>query len=154
MNCCSETDTEGDDYLSHPNTFSGKRSNSNSNISESLAAPQVLDVGDVPLISLQSPKSSTKTKIVNVEECNISRKNNVLPKSSSRSTRNQQIVTSRKRGRLVLSDDEADSNDEDESLRGRFCTQLVEDGTSDECRFFKLFYLDKQAFYLLLRLRS
>ncbi|GKU95150.1 hypothetical protein SLEP1_g8546 [Rubroshorea leprosula] len=132
MDCCSETDTEGDDYLSYPNALSGKRSNSNSNISESLAAPQDLNAGDVPLISLLSPKGSTKTKTANVEECNISRKSNVLPKCSSRSTSNQQIVTSRKRGRLVLSDDEADSHDEDESLRGRLCMQLVEDGTSNE----------------------
>ncbi|RVW85361.1 Protein TONSOKU [Vitis vinifera] len=102
--CCSETDTEGDDCLSNSRSdpsCSVKKGKSKSDRGEFK--------DDVPLISLlQSNKKLPKRNIAHVDE--------VLPtgashKSSSTSTSNQQTV-GHKRVRVVLSDDESEMQDE------------------------------------------
>ncbi|XP_034683390.1 protein TONSOKU [Vitis riparia] len=102
--CCSETDTEGDDC------FSNSRSDPSCSVKKGKSKSDRGEFkDDVPLISLlQSNKKLPKRNIAHVDE--------VLPtgashKSSSTSTSNQQTV-GRKRIRVVLSDDEGEMQDE------------------------------------------
>lgn len=139
--CCSETDTEGDDCLSNgrPNvSCSPNVSKSSSARSKSLAGVEELN-DDVPLISLlQSSKHSPKKKTARAENLNTS--SNLIEASanclSKTTSCNQQTVVGRKRVRVVLSDDEDEMHDEVDCSKGRLNRCLVEDiATSDECAF-------------------
>lgn len=132
---CSETDTE-DDCMSDQNAFPWKRSKSNSNNSESSAGIEDVDFDNVPLVSLRrSTKSSTNSKVASVEECDTyAKKNDFLQKNLSRSANNHQAVSSRKRGRLVLSDDESDMHDEEETPKRKLHNHPVDDATTNQCK--------------------
>ncbi|XP_017977769.1 PREDICTED: protein TONSOKU isoform X1 [Theobroma cacao] len=135
MDCCSETDTEGDDHCSDnmSNAYSGVMSKSNSNKSASLAASGELN-DDLPLISLIRPsKRSSKTETAPSGKYNISTEpDEAFPSSLSKSTRNQQTVVGRKRVRVVLSDDEGDMHDEVEGSAGRLHECPVNVAASNE----------------------
>ncbi|XP_062147613.1 protein TONSOKU [Alnus glutinosa] len=108
--CCSETDTEGNDHFSESRSnarCSQDMSKSNSSRLKSVAGVEELN-DDVPLISLlRSSKDSPKTEAAQLGKHNIfTRPTKVSPKSVSKSTSNQQTVVGRKRVRLILSDDE------------------------------------------------
>ncbi|XP_022741653.1 protein TONSOKU-like [Durio zibethinus] len=133
--CCSETDTDGDDDCSDnmSNAYLEVMSKFNSNRSASLAASGELD-DDLPLISLIRPsKRSPKNKTAHTGKYNISiEPDGAFPKSLSKSTSNQQTVVSRKRVRLVLSDDEGDMHDEVESSARRLHKRSVGVAASDD----------------------
>ncbi|GMY12399.1 protein TONSOKU isoform X1 [Fagus crenata] len=121
--CCSETYTEGNNHLSESRSdacCSPEISKLNSSRSNSVASVEGLD-DDVPLISLLwSSKNSPKMKAAQLEKHNISiQPIKVLPKSLSTSTNNPQTGVSRKRVRVILSDDESEVPDEVERLKGR-----------------------------------
>ncbi|KAK8271273.1 hypothetical protein V6Z12_D11G252100 [Gossypium hirsutum] len=107
--CCSETDTEGDDHCSDDMSSACLEvlRKSGSNGSVPLAASGESN-DDLPLISLIRPsKKSPKDKTTDTANNNISKEpDETSPKSLSKSTSNQQTVVGRKRVRLVLSDDE------------------------------------------------
>lgn len=125
--CCSETDTEGDDYLS----------NSRSSAKKAKPKPDHEYIeDDLPLISLlQSNQKLRKQNMAHLEEVQPT---GVSHKSSSTSTSNQQTV-SRKRLRVVLSDDEGEMRDEvacSNFAGGRPHQCTVENiGAADECKF-------------------
>ena len=125
--CCSETDTEGDDCLS----------NSRSSVKKAKTKPDHEEFeDDVPLISLlQKNQKLPKQNVVRVDEVQPT---GASRKSSSTSTSDQQTV-SRKRVRVVLSDDEGEIQDEvacSNFERGRLRKCPVEDvGATDECKF-------------------
>jgi hypothetical protein len=138
--CCSETDTEGNDHFSESSRSSARcsqdMSKSNSSRLKSVASVEELS-DDVPLISLlQSNKDSPKTEAAQLEKHNIfTRTTKASPKSVSKSTSNQQTV-GRKRVRLILSDDENDMPNEVVCSKGRPDRGPVEAvATSDECGF-------------------
>ena len=145
--CCSETYTEGNNHLSESRSdacCSPEISKLNSSRSNSVASVEGLD-DDVPLISLlRSSKNSPKMKAAQLEKHNISiQPIKVLPKSLSTSTNNPQTGVSRKRVRVILSDDESEVPDEVERLKGRPDKCPVEVvATSDECRFKLICALD------------
>lgn len=137
--CCSETDTEGNDHKSDSRSSaccSLDLVKSRSSRSKTLAGVEVEELNDdLPLISfLQSSKSSPKMKTPYVEKQNISSKpTEASPRSLSKSTNS---IVSRKRIRVVLSDDEGEMDDELECLKGRVHKCPVEAvATSDECEF-------------------
>ena len=134
--CCSETDTEGDDHCSNnmSNASLEMISESSSNRSASLAASGELN-DDLPLISLIRPsKRSPKNKTAHTRKYNISiEPDENFPKSLSKSTSNQQTVVGRKRVRVVLSDDEGDMHDEVECSARRLHKRSVDVAASDEC---------------------
>ncbi|KAK4840892.1 hypothetical protein QYF36_020698 [Acer negundo] len=134
--CCSETDTEGNDHKSDSRSSaccSLDLVKSRSSRSKTLAGVEVEEFNnDLPLISfLQSSKSSPKMKMPYVEKQNISSKRTeASPRSLSKSTNS---IVSRKRIRVVLSDDEGEMDDEFECLKGRVHKCPVEAvATSDE----------------------
>ncbi|KAK1587587.1 hypothetical protein Q3G72_014471 [Acer saccharum] len=134
--CCSETDTEGNDHKSDSRSSaccSLDPVKSRSSRSKTLAGVEVEELNDdLPLISfLQSSKSSPKMKTPYVEKQNISSKpTEASPRSLSKSTNS---IVSRKRIRVVLSDDEGEMDDELECLKGRVHKCPVEAvATSDE----------------------
>ncbi|XVE86577.1 hypothetical protein DITRI_Ditri18aG0044600 [Diplodiscus trichospermus] len=134
--CCSETDTEGDDHCSDnvSNLYLEVMSKSNSNRSASLAASGELN-DDLPLISLIRPRQrSPKNKTAHKGKYNISiEPDDTCSKSLSKLTSNQQTVVGRKRVRLVLSDDEGDMHDEVECSGRRLHKYSVVDvAASDE----------------------
>ncbi|XVF61874.1 hypothetical protein PTKIN_Ptkin08bG0169300 [Pterospermum kingtungense] len=124
--CCSETDTGGDDHCLD------NMSNA-SNRSTSLTSSAELN-DDIPLISLIRPsKRSSKNKTSHTEKNNISiDPDESFPKSLSKSKGNQQTVVGRKRVRLVLSDDESDVHDEVECSERRLHKRTVDVATSDD----------------------
>jgi hypothetical protein len=141
--CCSETDTEGNDHFSESRSnarCSQDMSKSNSSRLKSVAGVEELN-DDVPLISLlRSSKDSPKTEAAQLGKHNIfTRPTKVSPKSVSKSTSNQQTVVGRKRVRLILSDDENEMPNEVVCSKVRSDRWPVEAvATSDECGF-KLF---------------
>ncbi|KAK3211640.1 hypothetical protein Dsin_016346 [Dipteronia sinensis] len=134
--CCSETDTEGNDQKSDSRSSaccSLDLVKSRSSTSKTLAGVEVEELNDdLPLISfLQSSKSSPKMKTPYIEKQNISSKpTEASPRSLSKSTNS---IVGRKRIRVVLSDDEGEMDDELECLKGRVHKCPVEAvATSDE----------------------
>ncbi|KAL5752076.1 hypothetical protein ACOSQ2_022583 [Xanthoceras sorbifolium] len=134
--CCSETDTEGNDHKSESRSsacYSPELIKSRSSGSKALAGLEVEELkDDLPLISfLQSSKSSSKMKMPCMEKQNISSKPiEASPRSSSKLTNS---VVSRKRIRVVLSDDECEMDDELACSEGRFHKCPVEAvASSDE----------------------
>lgn len=123
--CCSETETEGDDQLSNSISSEGcsqKISNSkNSNRSTRCTKIEEVKDDDVPLISLlPTSKKNSHRKISEIKS--LSKSSTEVPgKSLWKSTVNQQKVVGRKRVRVIVSDDEGETNDEDVA-------------TSDECK--------------------
>ncbi|KAK8524900.1 hypothetical protein V6N12_029752 [Hibiscus sabdariffa] len=113
--CCSETDTEGDDNFSDdmPNTYMEASCRSSSKRSVPLAASGESN-DDLPLISLiRSRKRSPKSKTAHTVNKNISMElDETFSKGLSKPTSNQQTIVGRKRVRLVLSDDEGDMPDD------------------------------------------
>ncbi|XP_071722199.1 LOW QUALITY PROTEIN: protein TONSOKU [Rutidosis leptorrhynchoides] len=138
--CCSETDTEGDDNLSaykSRGSYQAEMSKSTSGRANSFDCVEDLNV-DVPLIFLkQSGKNSQKTKTAVLEQCTASAKpTESSPQSLTKPTSSQQTVIGRKRVRVVLSDDEADSLDEVEHRNGELHKHPAECvATSNECGF-------------------
>ncbi|KAK2656121.1 hypothetical protein Ddye_009173 [Dipteronia dyeriana] len=134
--CCSETDTEGNDHQSDSRSSaccSLDLVKSRSRRSKTLAGLEVEELNDdLPLISfLQSSKSSPKMKTPYVEKQNISSKpTESSPRSLSKSSNS---IVGRKRIRVILSDDEDEMDDELECLKGRVHKCPVEAvATSDE----------------------
>lgn len=138
---CSETDSEEDTRASYDRPskcFSPEASKSNSSSSKSLSDVEESN-DDVPLISLLwSAKRSSKIETTYIGSQNNSTKPaEFSPKCLSKSNSDQQTIVSRKRLRVILSDDEDDMQDEVESLRGRSLNNPVKDvPKSNECRFF------------------
>ncbi|KAJ6991180.1 hypothetical protein NC653_019397 [Populus alba x Populus x berolinensis] len=121
--CCSETDTEGDDHLSdcRSNASCSQEINkSGSTRSKSLAGAEGLN-DDLPLISLlRSHKNSPRTKSTQEEMHNTSTwPTEASPKCFSKTASDQQTVLSRKRIRIVLSDDEDEMHDKVDCSRER-----------------------------------
>lgn len=135
MERCSETDTE-DDCISDFNAFPRERSKSSSKDSESSPGFEDVDSDNVPLISLRrSTKNSTYTKVASVEECDVSvKENEVLQKNLAKSENKHQAVPSRKRCRLVISDDEDDMHIEEEISKGKLHNDPVDDATTEQCK--------------------
>ncbi|XP_042971160.1 protein TONSOKU-like isoform X1 [Carya illinoinensis] len=120
--CCSETDTEGNDHLSESRYNAcclPEMSKWNSSRSKSEASVEELN-DDVPLISLIGyGRNSPKMKSAQSGKQNIcTQPTKVLPKSLSESTRDQQTVVGRKRVRVILSDDESEEPDEVKCSKG------------------------------------
>ncbi|KAJ6419255.1 hypothetical protein OIU84_029382 [Salix udensis] len=121
--CCSETDTEGDDHLSdcRSNASCSQEINeSGSAGSKYLAGAEGLN-DDLPLISLlRSHKNSPRTKSTQEEMHNTSTwPTKASPQCFSKTASDQQTVLSRKRIRIVLSDDEDEMHDEVDCSRER-----------------------------------
>ncbi|KAG5529146.1 hypothetical protein RHGRI_029727 [Rhododendron griersonianum] len=131
--CCSETETEGDDLSpngSHMSYFQ-EASNTNSAKSQSQSRMEELD-DDLPLTSLlHSRKNPTKQKTTRVPVTST-KPTQALPESMPRFTESQQTV-GRKRIRVILSDDEGEIYEEVECPRRRRQKGLEEYiATSDE----------------------
>lgn len=141
--CCSETETEGDDEVSN------SRSNVNwsPEISKSSfvklkpcpSAEEVMD--EVPSNTLLPGEDVFKLKTAHTTRPITSRGPTEACRSVSRSTDSQTV--GRKRVRVILSDDEGE-NDELQHSRGRFHSSPTEDvATSDErgslANFFSFF---------------
>lgn len=113
--CCSETDTEGDNHLSNKSSrasYSSETSRSTCNRSEPLPGEVELD-DDTTLLSLIRPVKrpvKMKTACTGRHE-NSAKLSEVSPKSLSKTTGNQQTVVGRKRVRLIISDDEEEIYD-------------------------------------------
>uniref|UniRef100_A0A6N2LC22 Protein TONSOKU n=1 Tax=Salix viminalis TaxID=40686 RepID=A0A6N2LC22_SALVM len=121
--CCSETDTEGDDHLSdcRSNASCSQEINeSGSAGSKYLAGAEGLN-DDLPLISLlRSHKNSPRIKSTQEEMHNTSTwPTKASPQCFSKTASDQQTVLSRKRIRIVLSDDEDEMHDEVDCSRER-----------------------------------
>jgi hypothetical protein len=140
MDCCSETDTDGDDHLSdcRSNASCSQEINkSGSAGSKSLAGAEGLN-DNLPLISLlRSHKNSPRTKSTQEEMHNISTwPTEASPKCFSKTASDQQTVLSRKRIRIVLSDDEDEMHDKVDCPRERLNRCPPEDvATSNGCGF-------------------
>ncbi|KAJ4966104.1 hypothetical protein NE237_017953 [Protea cynaroides] len=121
--CCSETATEGDDgstdAMSHA-CHSPKISEATSKISKPLTMVEEFN-DDVPLISLlQSTRNLSRKNTAEQKRTSVSMDPiEALPKGLIRSIGSQEPVVSRKRVRVVLSDDESDEHDEIQYSRGR-----------------------------------
>ncbi|KAJ7945273.1 Protein TONSOKU like [Quillaja saponaria] len=127
--CCSETETEGNDHLS--STDSDACCTSKTNKSNGFKSVDVAEEfnDETPLLSLiQSIKNSTKKKTGHIEIINNSiTPAEVSPNGLSRSSSSQQKTVGRKRTRVILSDDET------ECSNGKTHKYLVEGvSTSDE----------------------
>ncbi|KAM7257408.1 hypothetical protein ACFE04_013149 [Oxalis oulophora] len=130
MDCCSETDTEGDENLS--GCRSKDPSKSNSSRADSFDFVENLN-DEAPLISfIQSRKSSPQRKTTNLKQSHVSAKPmDSSPQSLSIPTSSQQTVIGRKRVRMVISDDE----DEVEHWKGELHNHPAECvATSDELK--------------------
>ncbi|OVA01147.1 Leucine-rich repeat [Macleaya cordata] len=119
--CCPETETEEDDHLSDNRSSaynSPKISECASTRSKRVSTSEEFK-DDEPLISLlRSSKNLSKRRVSRVEKPFISlNPAESSPKSLSKSIDKQQ--TSRKRVRMVISDDESDEGDEAECSRGK-----------------------------------
>ncbi|KAF8411665.1 hypothetical protein HHK36_004223 [Tetracentron sinense] len=135
--CCSETETEGDDRLSDnkSNAYNSPKISESAFIRSKLPTNVEEFNDDVPLISLlRSNKISSKLKTAQIEKPSSSSKpTEASPRSSSKAIGNQQTVVGRKRVRVVLSDDEGEIHDEADYSRGTLNKCVVEDvATSDE----------------------
>ncbi|GAV62553.1 TPR_8 domain-containing protein/TPR_12 domain-containing protein [Cephalotus follicularis] len=137
--CCSETDTEGDDHSSD----SRVKENCSPQIrkcgpsrANSLAGFEELD-DDMLLISVvKSNKNMHKMKKASVEKSNNSTKPiKASPKSFRKLISNDQTVVGRKRVRVVHSDDEVEGQNEVETRKGQL-QKLPAEGvaSSDEVR--------------------
>ncbi|KAH9669138.1 protein TONSOKU [Citrus sinensis] len=120
--CCSETDTEGNDHLPDVRSsacFSAEMSKSDSGRSKTLAGLEDVE-DDEPLISfLRSSERLPKLKSAYVEKQSIpTEPREPSPKTLPKSTNSQQTGGGRKRIRVVLSDDEGDIDNE-VGLKGR-----------------------------------
>lgn len=135
--CCSETETEGDDLSpngSHMSYFQ-EASTTNSAKSQSHSRMEELN-DDLPLTSLfHSRKNPTKQKTTRVP-VNSTKPTQALPESMPRFSESQQSV-GRKRIRVILSDDEGEMYEDVEEVecpRQRRQKGLEEHiATSDEC---------------------
>lgn len=130
--CCSETETEGDDQLSNRSDISCSPEISKLSFSKSKPCPSGEDVlDDVPSISILCPTdSASKSKPRRIRKPATCREQTeISSRSNSRPTSGQAI--SRKRVRVILSDDE--SENEVPHSSGRFHISPAEDvATSDE----------------------
>lgn len=138
--CCSETDTEVDDYLSNSgsdNFCSPKRISR----SKTLTTGEELK-DDMPLMSLyQSIKGSSRKITGHTENLtNSTKQAEKSPKSLTNLTSNHQTVVGRKRVRVILSDD--DDDDEMEcSSRKDHGSRLEDLSTDDASKILSLFAL-------------
>ncbi|XP_059644880.1 protein TONSOKU [Cornus florida] len=136
--CCSETNTEGDDQSSNSISevsCSSMKSKSNSTKAKSGTSLEEFK-DDAPLISLlRSHRNSSKIKTSQVERpIAYGHPTEASSKSMSISFGSQQTV-GRKRVRVILSDDEGEIQDEAEGLIGRLPKCPAEDvATSDELK--------------------
>ncbi|KAL2342941.1 hypothetical protein Fmac_004226 [Flemingia macrophylla] len=121
--CCSETDTEADDYLSNSGSDDFCFTKTNSRSKTMNAGEELKD--DAPLMSLyQSIKGSSKKKAGYKESLTNSTKQDAQSPSSQKNQSNDhQTVVGRKRVRVILSDD--DDEVECSSRKNHDC--LVED---------------------------
>nr|KYP67832.1 Protein BRUSHY 1 [Cajanus cajan] len=119
--CCSETDTEADDYLSNSGSddFCSAKTNSRS---KSLTTGEELK-DDASLMSLyQSIKGSSKKKAGHKESLtNSTKPDEQSPRSLNIQTNDHQTVVGRKRVRVILSDDDDDDNVECSSRKDHDC---------------------------------
>ncbi|KAK3023505.1 hypothetical protein RJ639_043789 [Escallonia herrerae] len=127
--CCSETETEGDDGLSSMSDLSyiPKISKSSSTKLQPRADEEELE--DVPSISLHhsSEKLSKSKTAFLAKKVTLTKPIGTSPRSISRSTDSQAV--GRKRVRVILSDDE-DETDEVQCPQGRALKSLTEDFTT------------------------
>lgn len=135
--CCSETETQGDDQMSNSRSdvnWSPEMSKSSFvKLKPCSSAEDLMD--DVPSNSLLPNENLSKLKTARITNPITSREpTEASCRSISRSTDSQAV--SRKRVRVILSDDEGE-NDELQCPRGRFHNNPAEDvATSDECGSF------------------
>ncbi|XP_021899947.1 protein TONSOKU [Carica papaya] len=127
--CCSETDTEGNDHSSDSRTRlcnSREMCSSNSSGSKSLASAEEAN-DDVPLISLlRSSKTSPKLKEDLPDQEKIDKPTKALVRTSSELTSNHQTIIGRKRVRVIISDDEDEVHNQLESSKGSLLEYPVE----------------------------
>ncbi|XP_042495456.1 protein TONSOKU [Macadamia integrifolia] len=129
--CCSETETEGDDGSTEARSHacnSPKISESNSKRSKPVTMVEEFN-DDVPLISLlQSTKNVSRMNKAELKKTGVSMElNEALPKGLIRPIGSQEPAVGRKRVRVVLSDDESDEHNETQYSRGRHNNCVVED---------------------------
>ncbi|KAI8031922.1 Protein TONSOKU [Camellia lanceoleosa] len=133
QDCCSETETEGDDQSPNGSDMSCSQETSkyNSVASQSHARVEELN-DDLPLISLLHPhKNSAKLKTAFVP-VTATKPTQSLPKSVPRSTDSQQTFVGHKRIRVILSDDEGEMHDEVECPRAKHRGPKEDVATFDE----------------------
>ncbi|GMP25438.1 hypothetical protein CsSME_00002310 [Camellia sinensis var. sinensis] len=133
QDCCSETETEGDDQSPNGSDMSCSQETSkyNSVTSQSHARVEELN-DDLPLISLLHPhKYSAKLKTAFVP-VTATKPTQSLPKSVPRSTDSQQTFVGHKRIRVILSDDEGEMHDEVECPRAKHRGPKEDVATCDE----------------------
>ncbi|KAL7230356.1 hypothetical protein ACSBR2_008781 [Camellia fascicularis] len=133
QDCCSETETEGDDQSPNGSDMSCSQETSkyNSVTSQSHARVEELN-DDLPLISLLHPhKNSAKLKTAFVP-VTATKPTQSLPKSVPRSTDSQQTFVGHKRIRVILSDDEGEMHDEVECRRAKHRGPKEDVATCDE----------------------
>ncbi|KAL9329739.1 hypothetical protein ACSQ67_004742 [Phaseolus vulgaris] len=104
--CCSETDTEADDYLSNSGSDNFCFPKTISQSKAPTTGEELED--DAPLMSLyQSIKSSSKNKTGHKESLlNSTKQAEQSPSSLKNQTSDHQTIVSRKRVRVILSDDD------------------------------------------------
>lgn len=139
--CCSETDTEGNDHSSDSRTRlcnSREMCSSNSSGSKSLASAEEAN-DDVPLISLlRSSKTSPKLKEDLPDQEKIDKPTKALVRTSSELTSNHQTIIGRKRVRVIISDDEDEVHNQLESSKGSLLEYPVEAvATSNKSGYFE-----------------
>lgn len=133
LDCCSETETEGDDLSPNGSHMSCFQETSKTNSAKSQSQNRMEELkDDQPLISLlHSRRNPTKQKTTRVP-ASSSKPTQTLPESMPRFTESQQTV-GRKRIRVILSDDEGEMYEEVECPRQRHQKGLEEFiATSDE----------------------
>lgn len=134
LDCCSETETEGDDLSPNGSHMSCFQETSKTNSAKSQSQNRMEELkDDQPLISLlHSRRNLTKQKTTCVP-ASSSKPTQTLPESMPRFTESQQTV-GRKRICVILSDDEGEMYEEVECPRQRHQKGLEEFiATSDEC---------------------
>ncbi|XP_043698218.1 protein TONSOKU [Telopea speciosissima] len=129
--CCSETETEGDDGLIDARSnacLSPKITESTSKRSKPVTIVEEFN-DDVPLISLlRSTKNLPRMNTAELKRASVSMEPiEALPKGLIRSIGSQEPVVGRKRVRVVLSDDESDEHDKIQYSRRRDNNCPVED---------------------------
>ncbi|KAL5715016.1 hypothetical protein ACHQM5_016905 [Ranunculus cassubicifolius] len=132
--CCSETETEGEDDLSDTR-YSPRESPMISGSSSVRSKTGKTCEDDEPLVELfPSSKRLTKRKASQLDkptEC--SKKAEISPKGSGKSNNKQYPLAGRKRSRVVFLDDDSDGDDEAEITGARICKGPTADtATSSE----------------------